>query len=108
MSAAIRSRDDLSFTQRDDVGRLVNWPRNNPGVAADWQKGIDFFECEVRDLATHDETEAFDAIRFALVGMGGRYTCLEIGFIEHVALAAMVGLRALREGAQPFMPAETD
>jgi hypothetical protein len=108
MSVAIKSRDDLSFTVRDVEGRLINWPRNNPGVAADWQKGIDFFECEVHNLATHDETEAFDAIRFALAGMGGRYTCLEIGFIEHVALAAMVGLRALREGAQPFMPAETD
>jgi hypothetical protein len=108
MNGSVRTREDLSFTQRDVEGRLINWPRNNPGVAADWQKGIDFFECEVRDLATHDETEAFDAIRFALVGMGGRYTCLETGFIEQVALAAMVGLRALREGAQPFKPAETD
>ncbi|WP_432217482.1 hypothetical protein ACREYJ_21085 [Pseudomonas kribbensis] len=108
MSAAIRSRDDLSFTVRDVEGRLVNWPRNNPGVAADWQKGIDFFECEVRDLANHDETEAFNAIRFALVGMGGRTTNLELGFIERVALAAMVGLRALRDGAQLFTPAELD
>jgi len=108
MSVAIKSRDDLSFTVRDVEGRLINWPRNNPGVAADWQKGIDFFECEVRDLATHDETEAFDAIRFALSGMGGRYTCLELGFIERVALAAMVGIRALRDGAQPFAPAEID
>ena len=108
MSAAIRSRDDLSFTVRDVEGRLVNWPRNNPGVAADWQKGIDFFEREVRDLANHDETEAFNAIRFALVGMGGRTTNLELGFIERVALAAMVGLRALRDGAQPFTPAELD
>jgi hypothetical protein len=108
MSAAIRSRDDLSFTVRDVEGRLVNWPRNNHGVAADWQKGIDFFECEVRDLANHDETEAFNAIRFALVGMGGRTTNLELGFIERVALAAMVGLRALRDGAKPFTPAELD
>jgi len=108
VNADVKSRDDLSFTVRDGEGRLINWPRNNPGVAADWQKGIDFFECEVRDLANRDETEAFDAIRFALCGMGGRYTCLELGFIERVALAAMVGLRALREGAQPFTPAETD
>lgn len=108
MSVAIKSRVDLSFTVRDVEGRLINWPRKNPGVAADWQRGIDFFECEVRDLATHDETEAFDAIRFALSGMGGRYTCLELGFIERVALAAMVGIRALRDGAQPFSPAETD
>lgn len=108
MNGSVQTREDLSFTQRDAEGRLINWPRNNPGVAADWQKGIDFFECEVRALATHDETAAFNAIRFALVGMGGRYTCLEIGFIEHVALAAMVGLRALRDGAQSFIPTETD
>lgn len=108
MSAGIKSRDDLSFTMRDGEGRLINWPRNNPGVAADWQKGIDFFECEVRDLANHDETEAFNAIWFALVGMGGRTTNLELGFIERVALAAMVGLRALRDDAQPFTPAELD
>lgn len=108
MNGSVRTREDLSFTQRDVEGRLINWPRNNPGVAADWEKGIDFFECEMRDLATHDETEAFDAIRFALSGMGGRYTCLELGFIERVALAAMVGIRALRDGAQPFTPAEID
>jgi hypothetical protein len=108
MSADIKSRDDLSFTVRDVEGRLINWPRNNPGVAADWQKGIQFFESEVRGLASHDETEAFDAIRFALSGMGGRYTCLEIGFIERVALAAMVGLRALRAGAEQFAPTDID
>ncbi len=58
----------------------------------------------MRDLANHDETEAFDAIRFALSGMGGRYICLKIGFIVRVALAAMVGLRALRAVAEQFAP----
>ena len=108
MSASIRSREHLSFTKRDPEGRLINWPRNNPGVAADWQKGIEFFEGEVFELATHDETEAFNAIQFAIAGMGARTTNLELGFIERVALAAMVGLRALRDGAEPFAPTDTD
>jgi hypothetical protein len=108
MSTAIQTRDDLSFTQRDSEGRLINWPRNNPGVAADWQKGVDFFEGEVRDLASLDETEAFYAIQFALVGMGGRYTCLEIGFIDRVARAAVIGLRVIRGGATRFEPTDSE
>jgi hypothetical protein len=108
MITSINDRDDLSFTARDGMGRLTNWPRNNPGVPADWQKGIDYFEVEVRDLALHDETEAFDAIRFALCGMGGHYTSLEIGFIDRLARAAVIGLRALRDGAEPFAPTDTD
>lgn len=39
MSPAIQTREDMSFTRRDDQGRLINWPRNNPGAAEDWQKG---------------------------------------------------------------------
>ncbi|MCI9873145.1 hypothetical protein WKQ99_07920 [Pseudomonas atacamensis] len=44
MSAAIRSRDDLSFTKRDDAGRLINWPRYNYGVPGDWEKGNACFD----------------------------------------------------------------
>lgn len=102
------TRDDLSFTARDDEGRMINWPRNNPGVAADWKKGMAFFDHEIVDLAGNDETEAFKAIWCALEGMGGRYTCLEIGFIDRVARAAMVGLRALRDGVEQFEPTERE
>ena len=108
MSVSIQTRDDLSFTGRDVEGRLINWPRNNPGVAADWQKGVDFFEGEMRNLAAHDETEAFYAIQFALAGMGGWITNLEIGFIDRVARAAVIGLRAMHDGAEPFAPTDTD
>lgn len=100
----ILSRDDLSFTQRDEFGRMVNWPRNNPGVAADWDKGIAFFESEIAELASHDETEAFHAIQFAITGMAERVTCLEVGFSEQVAAAAVLGLRAIRSGAYRFEP----
>ena len=107
MKTGIQTRDDLSFTKRDDMGRLINWPRNNPGVAADWEKGLACFDYEITELAAHDETEAFYAIQFALVGMGGRYTCLEIGFIDRVAHAAVIGLRAMRNSAERFQPQDS-
>ena len=104
IKASIACRDDLTFTSRDDCGRMVNWPHNNPGVAVDWEKGIAFFDGEIAELAANDETAAFHAVQFAITGMGGRYTCLEIGFVESVARAAVLGLRAMRNGAQRFEP----
>lgn len=100
----IRTRDDLSFTSRDARGHMINWPRNNPGVAADWGRGIDFFESEIGALAAFDETEAFHAIKFAITDMAGRCTCLESGFAESVARAAVLGLRAMRSGEARFEP----
>ena len=73
MKASIKTREELSFTQRDPQGRLINWPRNNPGVAEDWDKGLAFFDDEVSILAFHDETEAFNAIMWAIIGMGGSH-----------------------------------
>jgi hypothetical protein len=104
----IRSRDDLSFTSRDEHGRLINWPRNNPGVNGDWEKGIDFLEGEIAALAAFDETEAFHAIEFAICGMAQRVTSLEGGFAESIARAAVLGLRAMRNGAARFEPADDD
>ncbi|MHC8321227.1 hypothetical protein ACYZT4_11085 [Pseudomonas sp. GB2N2] len=104
----IRTRDDLSFTSRDDQGRMVNWPRNNPGVAADWEKGKTFFDHEVSALAAFDETEAFEAIQFAITDMCRRCTCLEIGFAERVAAAAVLGLRAMRNGEADFLPVDQE
>lgn len=108
MKTSIQTRDDLSFTKRDDMGRLINWPRNNPGVPGDWEKGLAFFDDEIVALAAHDETEAFHAIQFAIVGMGGRSTMLEIGFIDRVARAAIVGLQFMRGGAERFEPQDFD
>lgn len=112
MNAAVKAptlcRNDLSFTTRDDCGLMVNWPRNNPGVAGDWEKGMAFFDSEIAELASHDETEAFHAIEFAITGMSGRYTCLEIGFAESVARAAILGLRAIRGGAERFEPKDSE
>lgn len=104
----ICTRDDLSFTARDAQGRMVNWPRNNPGVAADWEKGMTFFDQEVSALAAFDETEAFHAIQFAIMGMGSRYTNLEIGFAQRVAAAAVLGLRAMRNGEADFVAVDRE
>lgn len=98
MKTSIKTRDDLSFTRRDDVGRLINWPLGNPGVAADWEKGMAFFNDEIVELAAHDEHEALWAIKSALGAMCGRFTCLEIGFVDRIAIAAVNGLRAKRNG----------
>jgi hypothetical protein len=57
-------------------------------------------------LASHDETEAFYAIRSAIIGMGGHITNLELGFVDRVARAAVLGLKAIREGAAPFEPVD--
>ena len=40
--------------------------------------------------------------------MGGHYTCLEIGFAEAVARAAVLGLRAMRNGAAQFEPVDEE
>ena len=104
----VRTRDDLSFTARDSEGRLINWPRNNPGVASDWAKGIAFFDQEVSALAAFDETAACEAIQFAISGMGGRTTCLELGFVQQIAKAAVLGLRAMRNGEAEFAPVDQD
>lgn len=104
----VRTRDDLSFTARDSEGRLINWPRNNPGVASDWAKGMAFVDQEVSALAGIDETAAYEAIKFAISDMGGRTTCLEIGFVQQIAKAAVLGLRAMRNGAEQFEPSERE
>lgn len=101
--SAITCRDDLSFTTRDDCGRMTNWPQNNPGVAGDFARGTACFD-EVAMLAGADETDAFHAIKSAMIDMGGRTTNLELGFVESVARAAVLGLRAMRNGASRFEP----
>lgn len=107
-NAPILSRDDLSFTARDEGGRMIGWPRNNPGAPADWETGHAFFDAEISELAAFDENDAFYAIQYAILGMGGRSTCLEIGFVESVARAALLGLRAMRAGAERFDPIDVE
>lgn len=108
MKTSIKTRDNLSFTKRDDGGQLINCPRNNPDVAEDWENGMAYFDSEITELAAHDETEALWAIKAALGAMCGRFTCLEIGFVDRVAVAAVTGLRAMRNGAEQFEPKDSE
>lgn len=107
-SSPITCRDDLTFTSRDDCGRMVNWPCNNAGVAADKERGLAFFDSEIAELSANNETAAYEAIRLAITGMGGRTTNLELGFAEAVAKAATLGLRAMRNATERFTPIDFD
>ena len=112
----IRRRQDLSFTRLDAESRLTNWvvePRERM-----WGDGIvrgEAFFQEVAELASHDEHEAYNAVRFAFIGswpsLPGNTTRWnsagpgeEFGFADAVARAVIDGLHACRGGAEPFGP----
>jgi len=62
----IRKREDLSFTARDSEGRMLNW--FVPSRTNQWHEHVGIGEewfAEVVELAKHDPSEAFDALRFA-------------------------------------------
>lgn len=111
----IRSRRDLSFTQRDSEGRLKNWvvehdPKGN------WHVGFAIgqaYFAEVLELAAHDPEEARWAIKSALIegaalnwprgGWG-----IECGFAEALASAlfATPPHPAPRAGRPPSLTAQ--
>ena len=65
----IRSRDDLSFTQRDSQNQLQNWVvahDRNSSWHINVAIGKAYFE-EVLELGQHDPAEAQDAVQYALV-----------------------------------------
>jgi hypothetical protein len=100
------TRDELSFTRRNEVGRLENWVVDK---STDWNasvvRGGELFR-ECVELARADETAAFEAIKAALVQWsGGRG--VEFGFSDELARAVLDGLRARRAGARPFTPEVT-
>lgn len=108
----IASRDDLSFTRRDEAGRLINWAVTH-GRNEDWSDKYAIgqgYLAEIAELAESDELEAYHAIQFALSGGGdfrrGESTTFgntgsgaECGFSEAIAGAVIDGLRA-RKGSQ--------
>ncbi len=94
----IRSRDDLSFTKRDEQGILINWevqrhPKKNWG--ADVEIGRDYFK-EIIELANIDPREAILAIETAISSSPefSRYGAgIECGFSEEIAKMAVYGIR---------------
>ncbi|WP_300334013.1 hypothetical protein [Accumulibacter sp.] len=113
----IMSRDDLSFTRRDDAGRLINWSVTHEPLE-DWGSkhavGQSYL-AEIAELAEHSELEAYNAVRFALSGScdfrRGESTTFgntgwgeECGFAEAIARAVIDGLRARNGGQESFSP----
>ncbi|MDZ4254850.1 MAG: hypothetical protein U1A72_19945 [Sulfuritalea sp.] len=106
ITTAVKCRDDLSFTWRNEGGRLINWnvPHDPRGKWDDGRRvGRQLFG-EVESIAGLDELEAFRAISFAMNNPGWRPTGwgIEIGFTEALAAAAIIGLRVIRDGADRY------
>lgn len=62
----IKSRDDLSFTKRDEMGRLVNWfvPSRPDSFHEHVRIGQEFFS-EIIELAKNNPKEAYSALCFS-------------------------------------------
>jgi|GEM_PF-4118379 len=102
----VRTRDDLSFTCRDETGVLVNWEVPNDQNAK-WSNcrmiGQRLFE-EVEALALANEKDAFHAMVYAINSIKWRNTGdgIETGFAEAMASAAILGIRTLLSGADRY------
>jgi prophage antirepressor-like protein len=90
----IKSREDLSFTRRDEVGRLLNWfvPMRSNNYHEHVRIGQEFF-MEIAELAKHNPKEAYEALCFSgkemmRFGDAGH----SIGFAEMWAKFAMMAL----------------
>jgi hypothetical protein len=113
----ILSRDDLSFTKRDDAGRIINWQVShdqNENWGDKYAVGQAFL-AEIAELAAHSEPEAYHAVQYALSGGGdfrrGESTTFgntgwgeECGFSEAIARAVIDGLRARKAGQESYAP----
>lgn len=102
-----KSRDDLTFTVRDECGRLKNWAVPRQDRHSDWHEGVELgkkFFAEVAALSDYSEREAYYAIKCSL-DEWTRGPGIECGFAEAAAKAAIAGLRALRDGAPAYDPA---
>jgi hypothetical protein len=109
----ISTRRDLSFTATsDDPGIKSNWyvEHDSSGYWGDTVlRGRRYFS-EIAELASKDELEAFHAMLFAITAPGWNHTDvgigygIEHGFSERLAAAAIIGLRAMRDGMSPYAP----
>ncbi len=101
----IQGRKDLSFTSQADGGRIIGWdvPRERDAY---WHDGVETGRqhfAEVVSLAGVNEYQACVAIEHAFNDPGWRPWCgIEAGFSKAVAEAVIVGLRAIRAGAEIY------
>lgn len=85
----IRSREDLSFTRRDNMGRLINWfpPTDEQGMY-DWYEAYAIGQAwfaEVVELASNNPEEAYYSLAYAtklMVGYARDVDSQGLGFVE--------------------------
>ena len=85
----IRSREDLSFTRRDNMGRLINWfPPTNEQGGYDWYEAYAIGQAwfaEVVALANNNPEEAYYSLAYASKLMAGYARDVDsqgLGFVE--------------------------
>lgn len=103
----IRSRDDLSFTQRDAEGRLINW--HMPHRANNWHEhyGIgEIWFSELIELARHDPREGYHAMKYAGEDMVRYWNNGHVsGFFDRMAQWALTAILNIPDGPRlPFTP----
>lgn len=112
---SISSREHLSFTATSDApGIRSNWsvPHAKDSYWGDTVPIGRRYFAEVAELASGDEKKAIAAIVHAITSPEWNHTedgCgwgIEQGFSEELAEAAVIGLRAIREGL--VTPAESE
>jgi hypothetical protein len=102
---AIRSRDDLSFTERDSNGALLHWyPGSRARLYADGMETGKAWFAEVAELARHAPHEALYALRWAYRAMDQHGHGEEEGFMAEFARAALAGILAHPDGCFPEIP----
>ena len=90
----IKTRDDLSFTKRDEMGRLLNWfvPDRKDSFHEHVRIGQEFF-AEIVELAKSNPKEAYQALRFSGEEMMRFGSCgHSVGFADMWAKFAMMAI----------------
>jgi len=105
----IKSRDELSFTIRGEHGGLINWNIRHD-MEDYWSEHVEIgkrYFSEIVELAEHSERESFFGMLYAIcsptfrAGWGEEH-----GFVEMMSRAAIIGLRAIRNGADTHINLE--
>lgn len=84
----IRSREDLSFTRRDSMGRLINWFPPIDAQGYDWYEAYAIGQAwfaEVAELANNNPEEAYYSLAYATKLMTGYARDVDsqgLGFVE--------------------------
>lgn len=101
----VTCRDELSFTTREEYNRMNNWIVHALR-GTHWEPNIEtgrgLFD-EIAKLAESNELDAYLAMQTAVTAPEWKPTNgIEYGFAQHLAAAAIIGLRAIREGSVPY------